>query len=110
MPAADTKAIRTYCQDGFSFPSTWKAPLMWRAFFLALGIYACIFGAECMVIESYVMASESAVPAQQTSLFQASGSPTISTREWKPPEWAPWSLLSTGAIVILYSLTLNRPG
>jgi hypothetical protein len=83
---------------------------MWRAFFLALGIYACIFGAECMVVESYVMASESSPPPQQTSLFQPSTGPMVTKREWRPPEWAPWSLLSTGAIVILYSLTLNRPG
>jgi hypothetical protein len=25
-----------------------------------------------------------------------------------PPDWAPWSLMSTGAIVCLYSFTLPR--
>jgi hypothetical protein len=83
---------------------------MWRALFLALGIYACIFGAECLVVESYVMAGESSAgPAGQTSLFQ-SNTPLATSRDWKPAEWAPWSLLSTGAIVILYSVTLNRGG
>ena len=82
---------------------------MWRAFFLALGIYACIFGAECLIVESYVMAGETTQgPPAQTSLFQ-SNTP-LASRDWRPAEWAPWSLLSTGAIVILYSLTLNRPG
>lgn len=83
---------------------------MWRAFFLALGIYACIFGAECMFVESYVMASQPAAASQPTPLFQATSGPVATSKEWKPPEWVPWSLLSTGAIVILYSLTLNRPG
>ncbi len=82
---------------------------MWRALFLALGIYACIFGAECLVVENFVMAGESAAPPGQTSLFQ-NGSPMVASRDWKPAEWAPWSLLSTGAIVILYSVTLNRGG
>ena len=83
---------------------------MFRALFLALGIYACIFGAECMVVETYVMAGESKpAPAGQTSLFQ-SNTPLAASRDWKPAEWAPWSLLSTGAIVILYSITLNRGG
>lgn len=83
---------------------------MWRALFLALGIYACIFGAECLVVESFVMAGESATaPPGQTSLFQNS-TPMAASRDWKPAEWAPWSLLSTGAIVILYSVTLNRGG
>lgn len=84
---------------------------MWRAFFLALGIYACIFGAECLVVDSYVFAGEApAGPPGQTSLFQ-SGTPLASGgRDWRPAEWAPWSLLSTGAVVILYSITLNRGG
>jgi hypothetical protein len=82
---------------------------MWRAFFLALGIYACIFGAECLVVDSFVMAGEtSAAPPGQASMFQSST--PLATRDWKPAEWAPWSLLSTGAVVILYSITLNRGG
>jgi hypothetical protein len=81
---------------------------MWRAFFLALGIYACIFGAECLIVESFVFAGERpAAPNGQTAIFQSN--PTAS-RDWNPPEWAPWSLLSTGAVIILYSVTLSRPG
>ena len=84
---------------------------MWRALFLALGIYACIFGAECLVVETYVMAGETKMaPSGQGSLFQGNSTPLAASRDWKPAEWAPWSLLSTGAIVILYSITLNRGG
>jgi hypothetical protein len=81
---------------------------MWRAFFLALGIYACIFGAECLVVESFVFAGDQpAAPNGQAALFQSNAT---ASRDWSPPEWAPWSLLSTGAVIILYSVTLSRPG
>jgi hypothetical protein len=81
---------------------------MWRAFFLALGIYACIFGAECLVVENFVFAGQRPVaPNGQAALFHGDAP---AGRDWKPAEWAPWSLLSTGAVVILYSVTLTRPG
>ena len=92
---------------------------MWRAFFLGIGIYLCILGAECLVVDKFVMAGEAPPleveqqPAPQTpaTLFGPTA-PTgpIAQREIEPAEWAPWSLLSAGAVVILYSLTLNRPG
>ena len=82
---------------------------MWRAFFLAIGIFACIIGAECMVVDRFVMAGNSPpAEASPANLFNAAPAPL--QREMKPPEWAPWSLLSAGAVVILYSLTLAKPG
>ena len=42
--------------------------------------------------------------------LRAIGGQSAGPREVKPAEWAPWSLLSVGAVVILYSLTLNRQG
>ena len=93
---------------------------MWRALFLACGISACILGAECLVVDTFVMAGEksplitSREPAPAT-LFGSAEPPAVlvggrQTKNIKPAEWAPWSLLSVGAVVILYSLTLNRPG
>jgi hypothetical protein len=32
------------------------------------------------------------------------------SREIQPAEWAPWSFLSGGAVIILYALTINRQG
>jgi hypothetical protein len=93
-------------------PGTSKT--MWRALFFALGIYMCILGAECLAVDRFILAGESAPAevAQPATLF---GSPPASvtgggSREVEPPEWAPWSLLSTGAVVILYALTINRQG
>jgi hypothetical protein len=86
---------------------------MWRAMFLAVGIYMCILGAECLVVERFVMAgerppSESQAPA---TLFAATPAPSpTATHDIEPPEWAPWSFLSAGAVIILYALTINRQG
>ncbi|MDX1944425.1 MAG: hypothetical protein SFU86_03390 [Pirellulaceae bacterium] len=94
---------------------------MWRAFFLAIGIFSCVIGAQCLVVDTFVMAGEpatvAAAPRDATpaSLF-GSPAPAPATlvggtkKNVKPPEWAPWSLLSAGAVIILYSLTLNRAG
>jgi hypothetical protein len=83
---------------------------MWRAFFLASGIFACILGAQCLVVDSFVWANEPAPTAENpATLF---GQPPIATSasDLTPAEWAPWSFLSGGAVVILYSLTLGRGG
>ena len=79
---------------------------MWRALFLAIGVTLVILGAECMVLEKAVLAA----PKQQASDSQYFTAPLTSGRgrEIVPPEWAPWSLISAGAVVILYSFTIPR--
>ena len=86
--------------------------------FLAVGIFLCVLGTECLVVDKFVMAGEQppseaeigAAQASPATLFGASAPTPPSKREIEPAEWAPWSLLSAGAVVILYSLTLARPG
>jgi hypothetical protein len=75
---------------------------MWRAFFLALGIYCCVLGAECLLIEKATLTGRS---DRQGALGLGIGAPK---RELVPSEWAPWSLLSAGAVTILYSFTLPQ--
>jgi hypothetical protein len=81
---------------------------MWRGFFLAVGITSCILGAECLVVERAVLASPNP-PAAPTAI---GGFPSeqhaAGSRDFTPPEWAPWSLLSAGAVVILYSFTIPK--
>ncbi len=79
---------------------------MWRSMFLAMGIVVCILGAECLMMEKAVLASDNRQLDQTASLFLSS--PAISTNEIKPPDWAPWTLMSTGAVVILYAYTVQR--
>jgi hypothetical protein len=71
---------------------------MWRSFFLAVGIASCLTGGEALILDKAVLAS-----GTSAELGQPAGS-----RDIRPPEWAPWSLLSGGAVVILYSFTLPK--
>lgn len=69
---------------------------MWRSLFLAVGIAAAIGGAECMVIDKAILKPRNS----------GEGQSIMSTKEWVPPEWAPWTLLTGGALVVLYTYTL----
>jgi hypothetical protein len=66
----------------------------------------CILGAECLVLEKAIMKADNVPVAQSAALFMSA--PLPATKEIVPPEWAPWSLLSLGAIVILYSYSIPR--
>lgn len=68
---------------------------MWRSFFLAVGAYCCLLGVEALAVEKAVLK----VDANQTQ---------NAWREVMPPDWAPWSLLGTGAVVVLYSFTIPQ--
>jgi hypothetical protein len=74
---------------------------MMRAFFLAIGMSAFILGLECLVIDKAVLAPQGGSVASSAVQEVA---PAV--REITPPEWAPWSLLSGGAVVMLYSFTI----
>jgi hypothetical protein len=84
---------------------------MWRALFLAIGIYLCILGAECLAVERFELAGEQppAPPESPATLFGSPPAPMASaSQDIEPPEWAPWSFLSAGTVIILYALTINR--
>lgn len=84
---------------------------MWRAFFMALGISLCILGAECLVVDQFVMAGEQPPTEQVPATFFGAVPPAATqSRDITPAEWAPWTLLSAGAVVILYALTVNKQG
>ncbi|MBS0210791.1 MAG: hypothetical protein JSS27_17760 [Planctomycetes bacterium] len=70
---------------------------MWRAFFIAVGISALLMGLEAMAIDKAILHSKAA----NGGLL-----PAIRAKEIIPPDWAPWSLLSIGAITVLYSFTI----
>ncbi len=77
---------------------------MWRAMFIAIGVTACILGIECLMIDKAVLVERG------TSQPVVNGVATAAAakRELIPPDWAPWSLLSAGAVVMLYSFTLPK--
>jgi hypothetical protein len=76
---------------------------MWRAFFLSVGICSVVLGLECLVIDKAILPPSG--EHSPTGMLEF-GTPKL--REVAPPEWAPWSLLSGGAVVILYTFTLPQ--
>ncbi len=82
-----------------------ETTIMWRAFFVAMGIVLCIVGGECLIIDKAVLAKSE----DGTTAFNANQQPTGPiSRDLKPPEWAPWTFISVGAVVLLYSFTIPR--
>jgi hypothetical protein len=79
---------------------------MWRAFFLAIGFFLMILGVECLGVETVYLKIRDKPPAP-VSPFDTepkAGAP----KQINPPPWAPWSLLSSGAVMCLYSFTIPR--
>ena len=68
---------------------------MWRSLFLAVGVFTLVLGLECLLIDRATLISNRDTTNQEFS-------------EMAPPDWAPWSLMSAGTIVILYSFTLPK--
>jgi hypothetical protein len=73
---------------------------MWRAMFIALGFYCCLLGVECLLIEKAVLANH--------NHSTAAGKLDSRNRDLVPPDWAPWSLLSAGAVTMLYTFTIPK--
>jgi len=76
---------------------------MWRAFFLGIGIYMMIAGGECLTVDRVVWRGV-AEPATIANPFKPAAKP----RDAAPAPWLPWCLLSTGAVVCLYSFTIPK--
>ena len=65
---------------------------MWKSLCLASGIFACVLGVELLLIDSAVV-----MPLQGGQ----------GPRTFTAPDWAPWTLLSVGAVTILHFVTLS---
>lgn len=70
---------------------------MWKSFFIAAGIFACVVGLELLVIDSAVVTP-----------LHGNGAPRV----FVAPDWAPWTLISAGAVTLLNfgSLPLKSSG
>lgn len=77
---------------------------MWRSLFLALGSYCCLLGGECLLVDKVVLKPKPVTAASKSS------SGAVQSRDVVPPDWAPWSLMSGGAVTVLYSFTLPKRG
>ena len=81
---------------------------MWRSFFIAVGVTACLLGVECLILDKATLADKKG--AQAAPLTGLGNAATAKQREITPPDWAPWSLMSAGAVTMLYSFTIPRKG
>lgn len=88
---------------------------MWRALAMAIAITLCILGLECMVINKAVMMRQVPAPTVDNTysgldpLFQpAPADPQMINRVIQPPDWAAWSLLAAGVVVMLHAMSLTR--
>lgn len=70
---------------------------MWRALFLAIGVYCCLLGVEALALDQAVLKPK-----------VRGGQVIAPARRITPPDWAPWSLMAGGAVVVLYSFTIPR--
>jgi hypothetical protein len=82
--------------------------VMWRAFFLAVGATLCILGVECLGVQEVVLKARVPTPKTETNVLGASSSALGPQRKIVPPDYAPWSLLGLGAVVILYAYDVPR--
>ena len=78
---------------------------MWRAFFLAIGVFLMLLGVQCLGVEKVNLKMRD--PPPPASPFDSEPKEGA-LKELNPPPWAPWSLLSSGAVMCLYSFTIPR--
>ena len=81
---------------------------MWRAFFLAVGTFLLLLGAQCLGVEKFILKSRERTNAVQLNIFAQNPPQVGSSKSVDPPPWAPWSLISTGTVVCLYSFSIPR--
>jgi len=81
---------------------------MFRAFAMALGISALVLGVEALAVDRLYFKEKPAKGAQQqqANAFGQKAARPSGTKEYIIPEWAPWSLLSAGAVTVLYTVTI----
>ena len=78
---------------------------MWRAFFLAIGVYLVLLGAQCLGIEKLTLNLRESPPPQADPFVPEESEPGPKIVA-QPAPWTPWSFMSTGAVVCLYSFTI----
>jgi hypothetical protein len=78
---------------------------MSRAFFFAIGLYVLFLGLECLCVERFVLRARDGAGNQPPGVQRVEQNRRVTMT---PAPWTPWSLMSTGAVVCLYSLTMGE--
>lgn len=83
---------------------------MWRALFMAAGMSLCVLGLETMVVDRVVMSDAilESTPVDDLGWEESPYATDLKERRvFVPPEWAPWGLLSAGAMTVFYASTVR---
>jgi hypothetical protein len=73
------------------------------SFFLALGMYVMLLGAQCWLLDSVVL-------RKRNHFFAGRAGPPAQVRatEIIIPDWAPSSLMGLGIVLVIYSHTIPK--
>ena len=93
-----------------------------RNHYFLVGVIILFLGVEFRQVESFVLTPEltaflgkrsghpvAAVSAITRSILQMD-KPVLITTTVKPPEWLGWCFLSVGAVLVLHSWAMPKPG
>jgi hypothetical protein len=79
---------------------------MWRALFLSIGAFLFLLGAQCLFVQQITTKIRTEAP-EAGSPFESA--PTVGPPiKFNPPPWAPWSMMSSGVVICLYSFTIPK--
>lgn len=84
-----------------------------------LGIFVLLIGVQVRNVSAYVLTEDATrFLAEHTGQSESDGMLMSLTSDFgagpqkvvQPPEWLGWCLMSVGAVLILHSLAMKRPG
>ncbi len=76
---------------------------MFRWLAIALGVVLVVLGVESLAVDKAILHKKKVEQAnEQFAFMSAEPAPA----EIVVPEWAPWTMLSTGAVILLYALAI----
>jgi hypothetical protein len=85
---------------------SWESTAMWRALFLSIGAFLFLLGAQCLFV-SQITTKLHGEPPEAGNPFEPA--PTVGPQlKFNPPPWAPWSMMSSGVVICLYSFTIPK--
>ena len=87
--------------------------------YFMIGLVVLFLGIQFRMVESFVLNAETSQFIAErlkkddpepigTSLFASN--PPVSYRSVQPPKWIGWMLVSVGAVLVLHSFAMPRPG
>jgi hypothetical protein len=84
--------------------------------FFFLGLLVLLIGIQVRYVSAYVHNPEATrFLAERTgnasaALDLTAGTPAAPRKVLEPPEWLSWCLMSCGAVLVLHSLAMPKPG